>query len=83
MIDTLAWIPFVTPMPSIDSWWPLFLIPLAIGISMIYKAIRLSTLDRYVVGGGVMTVPIVLAMVLLALGLYLVVQFLIPAIPAS
>lgn len=79
----LAWIPFVTPLPSINSWWPVFLVPLALGISMIYKAIRLPTLERYPSGVVIMTVQIILAMFLLALGLYLVVQFLIPAIPAS
>ena len=80
MISMLAWIPFVTPMPSIDSWWLVLLLPLALGISMIYKALRVPDLDRYVLGVGIMTAQIVLAMALLAIGLYLVVQFLIPAI---
>ncbi len=80
MSSLLAWIPFVTPIPSIGSWWPLLLLPLALGISMVYKALRLPDLDRYVIGVGVMTVQIILAMVMLGIGLYIVVQFLIPAI---
>ncbi|MCH2143725.1 MAG: hypothetical protein MK082_01125 [Phycisphaerales bacterium] len=79
----LAWIPFVEPLPSMGSWWPLLLVPLAFGISMIYKALRVTTLEHYVSSVMIMTSQIVGSMILLAIGLYLVVQFLIPMIPAS
>lgn len=80
MNGLLAWVPFLKPIPSIDAWWPLLLVPLALGISMIYKALRLPTLDRWMISVGIMTVQIILAMALLAVGLVLVVQILIPAI---
>ena len=83
MVHTLAWIPFLEPMPSIGAWWPIFLIPLSIGISMIYKALRLPTLRNYAMGVAVMSFQIILAMAVLAVALFLVVQFLIPTIPAD
>ena len=79
----LAWIPFVEPMPSLGAWWPILLIPISIGISMIYKAIRLPTLKTYVAGVAIMTTQIVLAMIVLAIILYIVVQFMIPALPVN
>jgi putative Mn2+ efflux pump MntP len=83
MPHLLAWIPFIEPMPSIDSWWPALLIPLTIGISMIYKALKLPTLEKYVQNVLVMTAQIVGSMILLAVGLYVVVQIMIPMIPAG
>ena len=83
MSHLLAWIPFVEPMPSIGAWWPALLIPLTIGISMIYKALKLPTLEKYVQNVLVMTAQIVGSMILLAVGLYVVVQIMIPMIPAG
>lgn len=83
MVHIPAWIPFIEPMPTLGSWWPILLIPLAIGISMIYKAIRLPTLRNYAISVGIMTTQIVIAMVLLAIALYLLVQVIIPNIPAD
>ena len=31
MNGLLAWVPFLKPIPSIDAWWPLLLVPLALG----------------------------------------------------
>ena len=82
-MNLFAWIPFVEPMPSIGSWWPLLLIPLSVGISMIYKALRVSTLNHYVREVGIMTAQIVVAMLALSVVLILLVQVVIPIIPAD
>ena len=83
MTNLIAWIPFVQPMPSPGSWWPLFLIPLSIGISMVYKAVRLERLDRYPREVLIMTGQIIGAMVILAVVLGIVVQVLIPILTAD
>lgn len=40
-----AWRPFVTPAPIWD-WWPVLLIPLVVGIAVIYKATKAPSLRR-------------------------------------
>ena len=47
MLPTLAYIPFLMPINALQEWWYLLLLPLAFGISMIYKALRMPTLERY------------------------------------
>lgn len=44
-ILSASWRPFVTPAP-IWSWWPVLLIPLVIGIAIIYKATKAPSLRR-------------------------------------
>ena len=77
-----AYIPFVHPLNAHD-WWYLLLVPLALGISMIYKAMRMRTLHGYAWHVGVMTTQIVLAMIALAICLTILVQLIIPALPAE
>lgn len=79
----LAWTPFLEPMNALQSWWYLLLIPLAFGISMIYKALRLNKLDRFWPQVALMTTQVVLAMAGLAIGLAFVIEVLIPLIPAE
>ena len=83
MMGLLAWIPFVEPMPSPGSWWPLFLIPLSVGISAVYKAVRLQRLDHYAREVAIMTGQIIGAMLVLAIVLGVVVQILIPILSAD
>ena len=73
------WIPFVSPMNWMQSIWYITLIPLALGISMIYKAIRGTHLRTYWTQVGMLTIQIVLTIVLLAIALILFVRFVIPA----
>lgn len=73
----LAWRPFLDPINAHEVWW-LFLVPLALGISIAYKAVRMRRLDRYwpqVVG---MTFQIIVAMIVLGLVGYLFVLFIVP-----
>lgn len=78
MTAALAYIPFVEPMNALQDWWYLLLLPLAFGISVIYKAMRLPTLAGYWRNVTVMTVQIVLAMVALAVCLAILVQMFVP-----
>jgi hypothetical protein len=79
----LAWTPFLEPINALQSWWYLLLVPLAFGISMIYKALRLAKLDQYWRQVGMMTTQVVLAMVALAIGLAVIIELLIPMIPVQ
>ena len=59
MSTLVAWVPFLQPMPSPGPWWPLFLLPLSLGIAMVYKAVRTGDLRRYPREVIVMTTQIV------------------------
>lgn len=83
MMTLLAYIPFVHPINLFHDWWYLLLVPLSFGISVIYKALRLPTLDGFWQHVGIMTAQIVLAMIGLAVFLVIVVAVLIPLIPAE
>lgn len=79
----LAWTPFVHPMPGVQSHW-LWLLPiLVLGIAMMYKAIRVETLDRWPREVAMMVGQVVLAFIGLAVGLYLLVQVIVPILPAG
>lgn len=71
--------PFIDPLNLHDRWW-LTLIPLALGISFAYKAVRVKSFDGYLKQVLHMSFMIVLAMVLIAAGLYLFVELIVPAL---
>ncbi|MCP3904270.1 MAG: hypothetical protein GY715_11620 [Planctomycetes bacterium] len=77
----LAYVPFLHPINALQDWSYLLIIPLAFGISMIYKALRLSDLSHYWRQVVVMTTQIVLTMIGLGIALALLVQVVIPALP--
>ncbi len=80
LVDTLAqWRPFVDPINAHRSWY-LLLIPMAILITMVYKAVRLPELDRYWRQVAVMSVQIVLGIIALGAAIYLFIQFIAPLI---
>jgi len=76
---TLAYRPFLDPL-DVHGWWLLFLFPLLIGISMVYKAVRLPSMEHYWKQVSRMTAQIFVVMVLLVVGLYVVVQWVVPLI---
>jgi uncharacterized membrane protein YwzB len=57
------------------------LIPLAFGIAVIYKALRMRTLDGFWRHVTVMTTQVVLAMIALAIALTIVVEVVVPLLP--
>ena len=82
-MGTLGYIPFVHPLTVIHEWWYLLLIPLAFGIAVIYKAVRLPTLEHFWREVVIMTAQVVLAMIGLAIGLIILVNVLIPITPVE
>lgn len=79
----LAWTPFINPMNIFHRWWYLLLVPLAFGISIIYKAVRMPDLQRFWREAFAMTAQIVLAMIGLAILIMLLVQVAIPWLPVE
>lgn len=77
MIHSLAWTPFLEPIDLHQLWW-LTLIPLALFVSMAYKAVRLPDLDEYWRAVAIMTTQIVLAMIALAAALHILIEFIVP-----
>ena len=76
-IATLAWRPFLDPI-SMHGTWYLLLIPLAFGIAMVYRAVRLADLGGYGWKVLALTVQIVVSMILLGLASYLFIQVAVP-----
>ena len=73
------WRPFLDPLSAHD-WWYLFLVPLALGISVTYRAVRMERVDGAVYWRqvAVMTAQIVLAMVLLWVAAFVFLQYVVP-----
>lgn len=74
-----SWRPFLDPINGHD-WWYLLLLPLALGISIAYKAVRVRTMDHYWREVLVMTVQLVAAMIVLAIAAYVLLIVIIPRI---
>lgn len=79
MIWTLAWRPFLDPLP-LEQWWYLLLVPLALLISIGYKAVRVGDMRRYWRDVVIMTAQVILVMILLWIGAYLVIFRIVPLI---
>ena len=79
MIPLLAYRPFLDPLP-LDSYWYLLLIPISIGISLAYKAVRVRDMKDYPRQVLVLTIQIVVSMAALGVGMYIVVQHVLPVI---
>ena len=47
MSTVLAWSPFLQPAPGVQHWWWLLVIPMALGVSLSYKAIRTGDLRKF------------------------------------
>jgi hypothetical protein len=79
----LAYVPFLEPIASLQAVWYLLLVPLAFGIAVIYRALKLPTLDQYWRAVGTMTLQILLWMAALAVALVVVVQVFLPRLPVE
>jgi hypothetical protein len=79
----LAWTPFLEPLPGASRVWWLFLLPLSFLLSMAWKAVRLPKLDHYWRDVFSMTGQIIAAVVALAIGLYILVQVVMPMLPVD
>lgn len=70
---------FLEPLPIQDQWW-LTLIPLSVLVSMAYKAVRVQTFRGYWRQVLMMSAQIVVAMIALAVAIYLFVELIVPAL---
>ena len=71
-----AYRPFIDPLDLHNVWW-FTLIPLALGISMAYKAVRLEDLSRFWKQSLLMTVQVVAGMIGLAVAAFIVVELIV------
>lgn len=69
---------FIDPLDAHGVWW-IALVPMALLISMAYKAVRLPTLDRYWQQVVSMTVQVTLAMLGLAAGSFILIELFVRA----
>jgi uncharacterized membrane protein len=82
-MTTFAWVPFMQPLPGVQANW-LWLLPILIfGIAMMYKAVRVVDLANYWREVGTMTMQILLAFLGLATGVFVIVQWIVPLLPAG
>ena len=56
---------FFDPLP-VDGWWPLLLFPLLFAVSLVYKTLKLPTLDRLLPEALKLTVEVAVGMALVA-----------------
>jgi len=77
VIYTIAHRFFVDPIDAHTWWWAL-LVPLAVFISIAYKAVRLNSMAHYWREVGIMTVQILLGLMGLGLLSLVVVEVLVP-----
>lgn len=75
MTALLAYTPLLDPLPLHD-WWLALLPPLAFAIALVYKTLKLASLERLWPEVGRLTVTIVLAMIGAAIVLYYITEWL-------
>lgn len=75
----VAYTPLFDPLDVHGIWW-LTVVPLALGISIAYKAARVKSFEAYWRNVFMMTAQIVLALVGLAVASYIVLEHLVPAL---
>ncbi len=74
-----AYIPFVDPIDA-HRWWFLLLLPMAFGVSMVYKAVRMRSLERYWRHVFTMSASIIIGIVALGAMTYVLIEWIVPAI---
>ena len=83
----LAYAPFLDPLPGVTHYWLVLVVPLAFGVAMSWKAVRgpslAPDLRRYWRAVITMTVQVLLAVAGIAAGLFILVQLLLPRLPAE
>lgn len=74
-----SWRPFLDPIDIHSSWFVL-IVPLAFGVALAYKAVRVTDLKNLGRQTVVLALQIILGMIALGLGFYLFVNYLLPVI---
>lgn len=73
------WRPFLDPVIIHDAWY-LLIIPMALLMSMAYKAVRCHDMRRYWRAVIAMTIQVVLGMIALGAGFWILIEFVLPRI---
>jgi len=79
MPPVLAYTPLLDPLAMDHLWWML-LVPIALGIAVTYKAVRLPTMDHYWREVIVMALQIILGMVALGAASFIFIEWLVPLV---
>jgi hypothetical protein len=66
-LTTLGWVPFVQPLP-VHDYWLVLLLPLAFGVALVYKALKLPDLDD-LLGQSLRTAGLIILFMILAAAL--------------
>ncbi len=72
----IAYTPFVQPLPGIWNYWAWLLLPLCVGVSVVYKAIKASSMARVPIESALITIYILLSMGAAAAALVVLVKVL-------
>lgn len=72
MLCSLAYIPLLQPLPLPDAWLPLLLLPLALAVASVYKAVRVEDINQLPREIGSLMLMITGFMVVTGLVLYFV-----------
>ena len=83
LIITLAWIPLFDPINFFQDWWFLLAVPMAFLVSMIYKAMRTRLLYIYWRQVIFLTIQILMGMTGLMLSIYVLIEWIVPLLPAE
>jgi hypothetical protein len=75
----LAWRPFLDPVNLHEYWWA-FLVPLSVGVSFTYKAVRVNHMRELPRATLLMSAQVILAMVLLGVAAFILLEFVLPRI---
>ena len=74
-MSVLAYTPFVQPLP-VWNYWPLLLLPLCAGVSIVYKSIKCARMKQVPREATVLLITIVGAIILAAAALVVIVRML-------
>ena len=77
LMATLAWRPFLDPM-NLHAYWYFLLVPLARGIAVAYKAVRVRNMDMYWSQVAMMTAQIVGSIIGLGVLAYVILIVIVP-----
>lgn len=75
----LAYRPFLDPLPLDDVWF-LLVVPLSLGVALVYRAVRATDQPAFYRSVMVMTLQTVAAMIGLGFGFFTLVEFVLPLI---
>ena len=75
----LAYTPFVDPIDA-HRWWFVLLVPMCLGVALAYKSVRCGDLSHYPRQVLVMTAQVLAGIIALALGMLVLVRFVLPLI---